>query len=330
MGCMPAPANVGIEVDDVLADRDRRQRRRVDLERHARERAHPSSGRPVPGTRCRPGRWRCPRQARRPRRHRAAPDRRGRAVRTRRGCPYRSRAPGPVDRRCGRTAHTTTRPRQQPDLRPPLVLLRRHQQRARRRATRTPNTIRPTRPAGTVFGSVIMKNRKISTSGEVTITRQKSNPVTGANDQRATIAVPGGGEDADANRQRDPERRGEAEEPQPPRDQQAANADDRIRGEHRQVERRPPEVERFEARRAEDEERRDQPDVRRVEDVRSAVADDVLGQEREAGHGGEDWPAVGRPGVVRLRSDHAHDQGDRAAGEHRAGGPDEASSSGRR
>ena len=35
-----------------------------------------------------------------------------------------------------------------------------------------PNTTRPTRPAGTVFGSVIMKNRKISTSGEVTITRQ--------------------------------------------------------------------------------------------------------------------------------------------------------------
>ena len=47
-------------------------------------------------------------------------------------------------------------------------------------ATSTPNTIRPTRPLGTVFGSVIMKNRKISTSGEVTITRQKSNPHTGA------------------------------------------------------------------------------------------------------------------------------------------------------
>ena len=28
-----------------------------------------------------------------------------------------------------------------------------------------PNTTRPTRPAGTVFGSVIMKNRKISSSG---------------------------------------------------------------------------------------------------------------------------------------------------------------------
>ena len=39
-------------------------------------------------------------------------------------------------------------------------------------ATRNPNTIRPPRPVGTVFGSVIMKNRKIRTSGEVTITRQ--------------------------------------------------------------------------------------------------------------------------------------------------------------
>ncbi len=39
-------------------------------------------------------------------------------------------------------------------------------------ATRTPNTMRPVRPAGTVFGSVIMKNRKMSTSGENRITRQ--------------------------------------------------------------------------------------------------------------------------------------------------------------
>jgi len=38
-------------------------------------------------------------------------------------------------------------------------------------ATRRPNATRPTRPAGTVFGSVIMKNRKIMTSGEVTIAR---------------------------------------------------------------------------------------------------------------------------------------------------------------
>ena len=56
--------------------------------------------------------------------------------------------------------------------------------------TRTPNSARPTRPVGTVFGSVIMKKRKISTSGEVTITRQKSNPHTGANAHRAVMQWP--------------------------------------------------------------------------------------------------------------------------------------------
>ena len=57
-------------------------------------------------------------------------------------------------------------------------------------ATRKPNTTRPTRPPGTVFGSVIMKNRKISTSGEVTITRQKSKPQTGANAQFVVMQWP--------------------------------------------------------------------------------------------------------------------------------------------
>ena len=57
-------------------------------------------------------------------------------------------------------------------------------------ATSTPKTKRPTRPAGTVFGSVIMKNRKIITSGEVTTTRQKSKPHTGANAQFAVMQWP--------------------------------------------------------------------------------------------------------------------------------------------
>ena len=39
-------------------------------------------------------------------------------------------------------------------------------------ATSSPNSTRPTRPLGVVLGSVIMKNRKIMTSGEVTMTRQ--------------------------------------------------------------------------------------------------------------------------------------------------------------
>ncbi len=57
-------------------------------------------------------------------------------------------------------------------------------------ATRSPNTTRPTRPAGTVFGSVIMKNRKIRTSGDVTMTRQKSKPQTGANAQFVVMQWP--------------------------------------------------------------------------------------------------------------------------------------------
>ena len=57
-------------------------------------------------------------------------------------------------------------------------------------ATRTPNTIRPTWPVGVVFGSVIMKNRKMRTSGEVTMTRQKSMPQTGVNAQFAVMQWP--------------------------------------------------------------------------------------------------------------------------------------------
>ena len=57
-------------------------------------------------------------------------------------------------------------------------------------ATSRPKTTRPTLPGGTVFGSVIMKNRKIRTSGEKTITRQKSNPQTGANAQLAVMQCP--------------------------------------------------------------------------------------------------------------------------------------------
>ena len=39
-------------------------------------------------------------------------------------------------------------------------------------ATSDPKMTRPTLPPGTVLGSVIMKNRKIIVSGDVTMTRQ--------------------------------------------------------------------------------------------------------------------------------------------------------------
>ena len=224
--------------------------------------------------------------------------------------------------RTGRAAHTTTSPASSPTL-VPNSLVWGAMSRVLATATRKPKTTRPTRPAGEVFGSVIMKNRKIRTSGEVTMTRQKSTPQTGANAQSRGHAVAGRGEHPDADRERHPERRGEGEQTQPPGDQQPAADDHRVGGEHPDVERRPPEVERLDPGAAEHDEGDDQPDVGRVEDVRAAVADDVLGQQRQTGDGGEDVPGVGVPGLVRRRPDDAQDQRDAAAGEHRAGRPDE-------
>jgi hypothetical protein len=78
---------------------------------------------------------------------------------------------------------------EQPDLGSPLRRLRRDEQRARD-ADEAANTIRATAPDGIVFGSVSMKNRKISTSGEVRIVRQKSTPQTGPNAQSAVMQCP--------------------------------------------------------------------------------------------------------------------------------------------
>ena len=58
------------------------------------------------------------------------------------------------------------------DLGPELVGLRRHQQGAGHGDEDTEQRRGRDGSDGTVFGSVIMKNRKISTSGEVMITRQ--------------------------------------------------------------------------------------------------------------------------------------------------------------
>ncbi len=56
--------------------------------------------------------------------------------------------------------------------------------------TLTPNTSRPRRPAGTVRGSVIMKNRKIIVSGDDITVHQKSASQTGCNDQAVTMQWP--------------------------------------------------------------------------------------------------------------------------------------------
>ena len=77
-------------------------------------------------------------------------------------------------------------------------------------ATSRPNATRPTVPVGTVLGSVIMKNRKIMTSGENTTTRQKSKPQTGANAQFAVMQWPDPPRTPDPDREGEPERRRQA------------------------------------------------------------------------------------------------------------------------
>src|SRR5437879_5178637 len=57
-------------------------------------------------------------------------------------------------------------------------------------ATAAAYTTRATRPIGAVRGSVIMKNRKMRISGEVTRTDQNSHPLTEPTCQRAVIACP--------------------------------------------------------------------------------------------------------------------------------------------
>ena len=89
----------------------------------------------------------------------------------------------------GRAAHRTTRPASRPTLVPNSSVCGAMRS-VLATPTRRPKTIRPTRPTGTVLGSVIMKNRKMRTSGEITITRTKSGPHTGVNDQRAVMQCP--------------------------------------------------------------------------------------------------------------------------------------------
>ncbi len=133
----------------------------------------------------------------------------------------------------------------------------------------------------------------------------------------------GAGKDRDADGECDPEGRRQGEEMQPPGDQQATDEDDAVGRDHPRVQWGPPEIERLDPRGSEHDEGDDQPDVGRVEHVRTAVADDVLGQEREAGDAREHLPAVGAPVVVEGRPHEAKDERDTAAGQHRARRPDE-------
>jgi hypothetical protein len=107
---------------------------------------------------------------------------------------------------------------------------------------------------------------------------------------------------------------------EPPRDQRPADDDDQVGEDEPAVQRSPPEVERLDAFDAEDDERRDEADVRRVEDVRAAVLDHVLREQRQPGDDREDVPVVGAPRIADLRVGRPQDQGHAAARQHRARG----------
>ena len=92
------------------------------------------------------------------------------------------------------------------------------------------------------------------------------------------------------------------EELDPIEDHEAAADDDRERGDHPGRHRSPPEVERLRAALAEDQEAADQADVRRVEDVATAEAKDVLGEQRGGGGAGVEVPAVCAPPIAVLRA----------------------------
>ena len=98
-------------------------------------------------------------------------------------------------------------------------------------------------------------------------------PADGAERPVRGHAVAGARQQADPRDERQPERRRQAEELQAPGDQQPAADDHRVGDDEPDVERAPPEVERLDPLAAEDEERDDEADVRRVEDVRAAVLD---------------------------------------------------------
>jgi hypothetical protein len=213
-------------------------------------------------------------------------------------------------------------PGQQPDLGPELVGLGRHEQDARDRHEDAEDDP-PDAP-----GRRRLRVGDHEEQEDEDLGRGDDDPeVVGAADRLECPpcghAVSGRGERPETERQRHPERRGQAEEQEPAGDQQPAADDHDVRDNQPDVERSPPEVERLHAGAAEDDEGEHQPDVRRVEDVRAAVADDVLGQERESRHAGEDVPGVRIPGLVGWRPDDPQDQRDAAPGQHRAGRPHE-------
>jgi hypothetical protein len=104
-------------------------------------------------------------------------------------------------------------------------------------------------------------------------------------------------------------------------DRETADDDDRERQGEPPRHRPPPEVERLRVLRPEQQETEDEAEVRRVEDVRAAELDHVLGKERDGGGAREDRPAVQAPPVAVLGPGDPQDEGDSVPGQHRARRP---------
>ena len=167
-----------------------------------------------------------------------------------------------------------------------------------------------------------MKKRKISTSGENTSTRQNSKPVIGPRCQRAVISCPLAAITRDAGGEREPEadrdRRAGAgargSRSAPTRMIASASTIHGDIGPHQRAS--------GSARvGAEQHEAEHEAEVRRVEDVVPAEADQVLREDRDGRRAGEDPPALHAPPVAVLGAGHAQDERDAVAGQQRARRP---------
>ena len=110
------------------------------------------------------------------------------------------------------------------------------------------------------------------------------------------------GEHADARREGEPEADRDPDEVEPPEDEEAADDDQHECDDERGRQRPPPQRERIRALGAEEQEAEHEAEVRRVEDVPSANADQVLRQQRHRRRAGEDPPALRAPPVAVLRA----------------------------
>ena len=109
-------------------------------------------------------------------------------------------------------------------------------------------------------------------------------------------------------------------------DRETTADDDREREHHQCRHWPPPEVERFDAARAENEEAEHQGDVRRIEDVRAAEADQIFRQQRNGRSRRVDPGAPQTPPVTVLRALNPQHERDAVPREERARRPHDHSS----